>query len=114
MAQTKELVLSVAIGQAIAERLNLHNDHGLIRTTWGKKTIQGLGEMVLDIVRDEKNRLSDFPEPDYRKLLDECDTIFHVISLSGNHFKLTPQIERAINETWPKIGKALEKPTSKS
>jgi hypothetical protein len=47
-----------------------------------------------------------------RELIDECDTIFHVISLSGNHFKLTPQIERAINETWPKIGKALEKPTS--
>lgn len=51
--------------------------------------------------------------PEMRKLLDECDTIFHIISLSGNHFKLTPQIERAINETWPKIGKALEKPTSK-
>jgi len=51
--------------------------------------------------------------PEMRKLLDECDTLLHLISISGNHFKLTPQIEREINEVWPKIGKILEKPTSK-
>lgn len=57
----KETVLSVAVGQKISELLELKfGKDGRTKTTWGTKSIQGLGACITRIVEEEKERLKDY------------------------------------------------------
>ncbi len=58
---TKEIALNVAIGQKVAELLNLKFDKsGRTKTTWGTKSIQGLGATITRIIEEENERLKDY------------------------------------------------------
>lgn len=58
---SKEIVLSVAVGQKISELLSLKfGKDGRTKTTWGTKSIQGLGACITRIVEEEKERLKDY------------------------------------------------------
>jgi hypothetical protein len=58
---SKETVLSVAVGQKISEFLALKfGKDGRTKTTWGTKSIQGLGACITRIVEEEKERLKDY------------------------------------------------------
>ena len=78
--------------------------------TWDCSTDEGKEgfEAMIELLERVKKEVREI-----KTLLNDTDTVLHLISISGNHFKLTPQIEKAINEVWPKIGKILEKPYSK-
>ena len=59
-AVSKENVLSVAIGQKVSELLALKfGKDGRTKTTWGTKSIQGLGACITRIVEEETERLKD-------------------------------------------------------
>jgi len=58
---TKETAVSVAIGQRLSDLLNLKiGKDGKINTSWGRKTIKGLGSCIIAIVEDENERLKDY------------------------------------------------------
>lgn len=61
MTQTKKNTLEIAIGQRVTELLNLKfSTIGRTRTSWGTKSIQGLGACITRIVEEETERLADF------------------------------------------------------
>lgn len=61
MEQTYQSMLEVAIGQRIAELLDLKfSKSGRTNTTWGTKSIQGLGACIDRITEEEKERLKDW------------------------------------------------------
>lgn len=52
---TDQAALEVAIGQRVAELLKIKvNKLGLLNTSWGTKTIQGLGACILRIAEEEE------------------------------------------------------------
>ena len=56
--ESKELFLSVAVGQKVAELLNLKfGKDGRTKTSWGTKSLQGLGACITRIVEEETERL---------------------------------------------------------
>lgn len=58
---SKEKLLNIAIGQQIGEILNLKFDKtGKTKTTWGTKTVEGLGAIFNRIAEEEKERLKDY------------------------------------------------------
>jgi hypothetical protein len=56
--------LEVAIGQRVVELLNLKvgKELGQLKTTWGSKTVRGLGAVITRIVEEEEHRLKEFYE----------------------------------------------------
>lgn len=56
---TQKIELEVAIGKEISDLLNLKFDKklGRTKTSWGTKSIQGLGACVLRIIEEQKERL---------------------------------------------------------
>lgn len=57
---SKETELSVAIGHEIASLLNLKfGKDGRTKTSWGTKSIQGLGACITRIVDEQTQRLSE-------------------------------------------------------
>jgi hypothetical protein len=57
MENSKEL--KIAIGYELLQLLNLKVDAaGKVKTSWGKKSVEGLGASVLSIVEQQKERLS--------------------------------------------------------
>ena len=53
-----ETALTVAIGQKVAELLNLKFDKlGRTKTSWGTKSIIGLGATIERIIEEEKTRI---------------------------------------------------------
>lgn len=58
---SKEVELNVAIGQAVSELLNLKFDKylGRTKTSWGSKSIEGLGACITRIVEEQTERLKD-------------------------------------------------------
>jgi len=61
LSEHDAIALRVAIGQKVAQLLNLQVDAktGWIKTTTGKKSIQGLGSTIIGIMEDEFKRLTD-------------------------------------------------------
>ena len=58
---SKETVLNVAVGQRIFELLNLKiSKSGRIKTSFGNKTIQGIGATIARIIEEENERLKDY------------------------------------------------------
>ena len=59
--QTKSIELNVAIGYEIAQLLNLKfsNKDGKIKTSWGTKSVLGLGACITQIVEEQTERLKD-------------------------------------------------------
>ena len=54
---SNEVALNVAIGQKVAELLNLKfGKDGRTKTSWGTKSIQGLGASIARIVEEEEKR----------------------------------------------------------
>ena len=57
---TEQVNLSVAVGQKVSELLNLKfGKDGRTKTTWGTKSVQGLGACITRIVEEETERLKD-------------------------------------------------------
>ena len=57
----KETVLNIAVGQRIFELLNLKiSKSGRIYTSYGDKTIEGLGATINRIIEEENERLKDY------------------------------------------------------
>lgn len=58
--QTKTTTLEVAIGYEIAQLLNLKfSKDGRVKTSWGTKSVQGLGACITRIVEEQTERLKD-------------------------------------------------------
>jgi hypothetical protein len=75
---SKETVMQVAVGQRVAELLNLKfSTIGRTRTSWGTKSIQGLGACITRIMEEEQIRLADLPEEKKQE---------HFDSIEDNHF----------------------------
>jgi hypothetical protein len=56
---SNETALNVAIGHEIAKLLSLKFDkQGRTKTTWGTKSVQGLGACITRIIEEQKERLS--------------------------------------------------------
>ena len=54
----QQLALNTAIGYEIAQLLNLKTDkEGRIKTSWGTKTITGLGASIRRIIEEQEERL---------------------------------------------------------
>jgi hypothetical protein len=57
----KETALNVAVGQKISELLNLKfGRDGRTKTSWGTKSIVGLGACITRIVEEETERLKEY------------------------------------------------------
>ena len=55
---SKEIELNIAVGYEIAQMLNLKFDkEGKCKTSWGTKTVLGLGACINKIVEEQKERL---------------------------------------------------------
>lgn len=55
-----EVVFNVAVGQKVAELLNLKfGKDGKTKTSWGTKSIQGLGASIARIYEEEQKRKGD-------------------------------------------------------
>ena len=55
---SKETELNIAIGYEIAQMLNLKFDkEGRCKTSWGTKTVLGLGSCINRIIEEQKERL---------------------------------------------------------
>ena len=55
---SNETALNIATGQKIAEFLNLKFDKaGRTKTSWGTKSVQGLGVCINRIIEEEKERI---------------------------------------------------------
>ena len=57
--QPDRTALSVAIGYEVSNLLSLKFRDGRTNTTWGTKTIQGLGACIERIVEEQTKRLSE-------------------------------------------------------
>ena len=56
---SKETELNIAIGYELSQMLNLKFDkQGRCKTTWGTKTVQGLGACINRIIEEQKERLN--------------------------------------------------------
>lgn len=56
--QADQTALSVAIGYEVNQLLNLKFKDGRTNTSWGTKTIQGLGACIQRIIDEQTERLS--------------------------------------------------------
>ena len=55
---TKEIALNVAIGYEVAQLLNLKfGKDGRTKTSWGTKSVLGLGATIARIVEEQTERL---------------------------------------------------------
>jgi len=61
LSEYEAIALRIAIGQKVAELLNLQADAktGWVKTTTGKKSIQGLGSTIIGIIEDEFKRITE-------------------------------------------------------
>ncbi|HRG11386.1 MAG TPA: hypothetical protein PLJ08_22620 [Cyclobacteriaceae bacterium] len=112
MAQTKEQLLEIAVGQRVAELLNLKfNTIGRTNTSWGTKSIQGLGACITRIIEEEQIRLSDHTsepsKPEFKSALSEAHTALHLVLINRNHYTLNSQTEKAVIEAHKVASKVL-------
>jgi hypothetical protein len=57
---TKQIELNTAIGYEIAQLLNIKfGKDGRCKTSWGTKSVQGLGASINRIIEEQKERLKD-------------------------------------------------------
>lgn len=57
---SKEVELNTAIGYEIAQLLNIKfGKDGRCKTSWGTKSVQGLGASISRIIEEQKERLKD-------------------------------------------------------
>ena len=54
-------IKAIAIGQQVAELLNIKfGKDGRAKTSWGTKTVEGLGNCIIRIHEEQTERLKDF------------------------------------------------------
>jgi len=60
LTQQEEQAFKIAIGQELAQLLSLKlNKAGLVPTSYGTKSIEGLGAVILRIVEEQTQRITE-------------------------------------------------------
>jgi hypothetical protein len=71
---------SVAVGQAIVELFSLkqNKDTSRYNTTWGSKTVEGIGRCVERIVREAAHTIDTTEQPKQVYVIEPEDAVVHI------------------------------------